>query len=116
MTAEVTIGNGYPVTVNDVAEFAFAQDVVVDLFGSERWADMVNPEAGSEDMSFVLDEVPGAYLNVSACVLPDPADAEDNHSPRAAFDDSVVADIAAALAEMALRRSRQLSEVLSRGD
>jgi amidohydrolase len=114
MTAEIAIGNGYPVTVNDVDEFAFAHDVVVDLFGSERWADMVNPEAGSEDMSFVLDEVPGAYLNVSACALPDPADAEDNHSPRAAFDDSVVADIAAALAEMALRRSRQLADGLSR--
>ena len=63
MTAEVTIGNGYPVTVNDVDEFAFSQGVVVDLFGADRWVDMVNPEAGSEDMSFVLDEVPGAYLN-----------------------------------------------------
>lgn len=109
MTAEVTIGNGYPVTVNDVDEFAFSQGVVVDLFGADRWVDMVNPEAGSEDMSFVLDEVPGAYLNVSACAFPDVADAEDNHSPRAAFDDSVVPDIAAALAEMALRRTRELS-------
>jgi len=109
MTAEVTIGNGYPVTVNDVDEFAFSQGVVVDLFGADRWVDMANPEAGSEDMSFVLDEVPGAYLNVSACAFPDVADAEDNHSPRAAFDDSVVPDIAAALAEMALRRTRELS-------
>ena len=109
MTAEVTIGNGYPVTVNDVDEFAFSQGVVVDLFGADRWVDMANPEAGSEDMSFVLDEVPGAYLNVSACAFSDVADAEDNHSPRAAFDDSVVPDIAAALAEMALRRTRELS-------
>jgi amidohydrolase len=109
LTAEVKIGNGYPVTVNDVGEFAFARGVVADLFGEDRWTDMVNPEAGSEDMSFVLDEVPGAYLNVSACALPDHADAEDNHSPRAAFDDSVVPDVAAALAEMALRRTRQLA-------
>ncbi|GAA4408183.1 M20 family metallopeptidase [Fodinibacter luteus] len=107
LTAEVTIGNGYPVTVNDVDEFAFAQGVVVDLFGADRWADMVDPEAGSEDMSFVLDEVPGCYLNISACAVPDHRDAEDNHSPRAAFDDSVVPDVAAALAEMALRRSRR---------
>jgi amidohydrolase len=113
LSAEVTIGNGYPVTVNDIDEFAFAHGVVVDLFGADRWADMVNPEAGSEDMSFVLDEVPGAYLNVSACAVGDPADAEDNHSPRAAFDDSVVPDIAAALAEMALRRSRQLAGGIS---
>ena len=97
LTAEVKIGNGYPVTVNDVEEFAFAQGVVTDLFGDDRWADMANPEAGSEDMAFVLEEVPGAYLNVSACAVPDHEDAEDNHSPRAAFDDSVVPDVAAAL-------------------
>jgi len=109
LTAEVTISRGYPVTVNDVDEFAFARGVVTDLFGSQRWADMVNPEAGSEDMSFVLDEVPGCYLNISACVHADPAVADDNHSARAAFDDSVVPDVAAALAEMALRRSRQLA-------
>jgi metal-dependent amidase/aminoacylase/carboxypeptidase family protein len=109
LTAEVSIGNGYPVTVNDADEQAFAQGVVTDLFGTGRWADMVNPEAGSEDMSFVLEEVPGAYLNVSACAHADHHDAEDNHSPRAAFDDAIVPDVAAALAEMALRRSRQLA-------
>ncbi len=109
MTAEVTIGNGYPVTVNDATEFAFARSVVADLFGEDHWADMPDPEAGSEDMAFVLEQVPGAYLNVSACVTDDPARAEDNHSPRAAFDDSVVPDVAAALAELALRRSRMLA-------
>ena len=109
LTAEVSISNGYPVTVNDVDEFAFAQGVVTDLFGAQRWADMANPEAGSEDMAFVLDQVPGCYLNVSACAHEDHTTAEDNHSPRAAFDDAVVPDIAAALAEMALRRSRQLA-------
>jgi len=60
-------------------------------------------------MSFVLEEVPGAYLNVSACAHADLHDAQDNHSPRAAFDDAVVPDVAAALAEMALRRTRQLA-------
>lgn len=109
MTADVEIGNGYPVTVNDETEFEFARGVVEDLFGSGCWSDMVNPEAGSEDMSFVLEEVPGAYLNVSACVHEDLSLAEDNHSPRAAFDDAVVPDVAAALAEMALRRTRMLA-------
>jgi hippurate hydrolase len=55
-------------------------------------------------MALVLDQVPGAYLNLSACVTDDPATADDNHSPRAAFDDSVLADGAAWLAEVALRR------------
>jgi amidohydrolase len=109
LTAEVTIGHGYPVTVNDAHEFTFARGVVTDLFGKDAWADMPFPEAGSEDMAFVFDEVPGAYLNVSACALADPHLAEDNHSPRAAFDDAVVPDVAAAMAEMALRRSRELA-------
>lgn len=104
LEARVEIGGGYPVTVNDADEFAFAKATAVELFGSERWADMVTPEAGSEDMAFVLEQVPGAYLNVGACVLDDHTLADDNHSPRAAFDDSVVPDVAALLAELALRR------------
>ena len=111
LNAEVSIRHGYPVTVNDPDEFAFAQGVVVDLFGEENWVDMPFPEAGSEDMSFVLDEVPGAYLIVSACVQGNHHDAEDNHSPRAAFDDSVVPEVSAVLAELALRRGRQLAEL-----
>ena len=109
LTADVSIGNGYPVTVNDIAEFALARNVVIDLFGEDSWTDMPFPEAGSEDMAFVLEQVPGAYLNVSACALDDHRLAEDNHSPRAAFDDSVVPEVAAALAEMAVRRARQLA-------
>lgn len=105
LTVTVDIGGGYPVTVNDPDEFAFAQATVVDLFGTERWADMPTPEAGAEDMSFVLEEVPGAYLNVGACVSDDHTTADDNHSPRAAYDDSVIPDMAALLAELALRRT-----------
>ena len=106
MTAEVEIVHGYPVTVNDPVEMAFAQATVLDLFGAERWTDMAEPEAGAEDFAFVLEQVPGAYLNVSACPAADPMTAPDNHSPRAEFDDAVVPDVAALLAELALRRCR----------
>ena len=61
------------------------------------------PETGSEDFSFVLEQVPGAYVCIGACPG-DPATAPDNHSPRAAFDDSVLPDAAALLAELAIRR------------
>ncbi|WP_353953215.1 M20 family metallopeptidase [Knoellia sp. S7-12] len=105
LSVTVDIGGGYPVTVNDPNEFGFAQATVVDLFGQERWADMITPEAGAEDMSFVLEEVPGAYLNVGACVSDDHTTVDDNHSPRAAYDDSVIPDLAALLAELALRRT-----------
>ena len=106
LTADVVVDHGYPVTRNDDAELAFARGVVVDLFGEPRWSEMPNPEMGSEDMSFVMEQVPGAYLFVSACAGDDHTVVPDNHSPRAVFDDAVVPDVAAALAELALRRCR----------
>jgi hippurate hydrolase len=41
---------------------------------------------------------------LGACVTDEPATAPANHSPRAAFDDGVLADGAALLAELATRR------------
>ena len=108
LTAEVTHLPGYPVTVNDETEYAFAVDTITDLFGAERYTTMRVPEMGSEDFSFVGQLVPSAYVNLSACPAPDYASAPDNHSPRADFDDSVVPDAAALLAELALRRLAQL--------
>jgi hippurate hydrolase len=94
---------GYPVTVNDEVEHAFAVDVVHDLFGPDAWQAKVEPELGAEDMSFVMNRVPGAYLTLGACPG-DHATAPDNHSPRASFDDDVLPDAAAWLAEVAIRR------------
>ncbi len=54
----------------------------------------------------MLDEVPGAYVFLGATVHPDPETAPGNHSPLANFDDSVVPDGAALLAELAARRLR----------
>ena len=101
---EIDYAQGYPVTVNDAAEYEFTRDTIIDLFGTERYELFPEPEAGAEDMSFVLDEVPGCYVFISACVSDDPASAPDNHSPRAAFDDAVLGDSALLLAELALRR------------
>lgn len=104
MTVEVGFSESYPATVNDDEEYALAVEVVADLFGAERYSEMPHPEMGSEDMSFVMERVPGAYVFVSACPEEDYRTAPDNHSPRAVFDDSVVPDAAAWLAEVARRR------------
>lgn len=107
LTADVVISEGYPATVNDDGEYELGRQVVVDLFGGDRYVERPEPEMGSEDMSLVLQRVPGAYFFVGACPPgSDPVTAPDNHSPRAAFDDSVVPDAAAWLAEVALRRLR----------
>ena len=105
MTAAVTFSEGYPATINDEAEYALAAEVTTGLFGAERFAERPLPEMGSEDMSFVMNEVPGAYFFLGACPADDDFEAApDNHSPRALFDDSIVPDAAAWLAGVALRR------------
>ncbi|GAA3539768.1 M20 family metallopeptidase [Kribbella ginsengisoli] len=104
LTVEANYRVGYPVTVNDAAEYTFARQAIVDLFGPDRFRERAHAECGAEDMSYVLNEVPGAYVNLSACAAPDPETAADNHSPLADFDDSVLPDAAALLAELAVRR------------
>ncbi|HLS39353.1 MAG TPA: M20/M25/M40 family metallo-hydrolase, partial [Ornithinicoccus sp.] len=106
LTARVWTTEAYPATINDEAEYELARQAAVDLFGANQYVDRPNPEMGSEDMSFVMNEVPGAYFFVSACPADDYENAPDNHSPLAEFDDSVVPDAAAWLAEMAVRRLR----------
>lgn len=104
-TADTDLQVQYPVTVNDADEYAFAADVARDLFGGDRFEEMAHPLMGSEDFSFVLDEVPGAYvfLHCSPREI-DLATAAWNHSPLVVFDDAVLADQAAYLAELAWRR------------
>ena len=100
---EVTYEPEYPATVNDAAAYDFVADTIRDVFGAERFTEMADPITGSEDFSRVLERVPGAYLFLGACPT-DPETAPDNHSPRARFDDSVLGDGAALLAELAVRR------------
>lgn len=109
MTAEFTADESYPATINDDDEYELGRRVVEDLFGSERFTVRPLPEMGSEDMSFVMQQVPGAYFFISACPAEDYENAPDNHSPLAEFDDSVLPDAAAWLAEVAVRRLRALA-------
>ena len=105
LTATAEFGMGYPVTVNDAGQAEFAQSVVTGLLGESRFIPTPWPLTGSEDFSYVLAEVPGAFLMLGAC-LPgkDPATAPFNHSPEAAFDDAVLADGAAVYAALAIKR------------
>jgi len=96
---------GYPVTVNDPGETAFAQQTVTGLFGAGSFTPALNPLTGAEDFSFVLEQVPGAFIMLGACPAgSDPATAPFNHSADAVFDDGVLADGAALYAELALLR------------
>jgi amidohydrolase len=97
--------DGYPVTVNDAAEAAFASQAVADVFGGSRLQPEEHPMPGAEDFSFVLEQVPGAFIMLGACPAGlDPATAPDNHAADAVFDDAALADGTTLLAELALRR------------
>ncbi|NUW39275.1 M20 metallopeptidase family protein [Nonomuraea rhodomycinica] len=102
---ETSFGMGYPVTVNDADEAGFAERTAGDLFGPGRFLVTPQPVMGSEDFSYVLERVPGAFLFLGACPPErDPATAPYNHSPEALFDDAVVPDGAALLATLARDR------------
>jgi hippurate hydrolase len=105
LTATAQFADGYPVTVNDATELAFAQETVTDLLGQDRYLAAPNPLTGAEDFSFVLNEVPGAMLMLGACPPgTDPFTAPFNHSAEAVFDDAALPHGAAIYAELALRR------------
>ena len=104
-TAEVDFEVNYPVTVNDGDRTREAMAELRAVFGEERVVEAENPLMGSEDFSLVLEEIPGTFLFL-ACTPPDvdPATAAWNHSPRVLFDDSVLGDQSAALAQLAYNR------------
>ncbi|OZB82112.1 M20 family metallopeptidase [Microbacterium sp. 13-71-7] len=101
--AAVSFRTVYPVTVNDEACARRALATIGGLLGPDRAVLAAEPSMASEDFSAVLEEVPGAFLFLGATPAGiDPDEAEMNHSPRALFDDGVLADQAAALAALAL--------------
>ncbi|MFD9946663.1 M20 family metallopeptidase [Nonomuraea sp. NPDC059023] len=109
MAVEAGFGMGYPVTVNNASEAEFAGQTVEELFGPGRFFVSPQPVMGSEDFSYVLEQVPGAFIFLGACPADrDPASAPYNHSPEAAFDDAVLPDGAALYAALAHLRLSSL--------
>lgn len=105
LEVEASFGMGYPVTVNDDGEAAFVGKTADELFGPGRYFVAPQPIMGSEDFSYVLEEVPGAFVFLGACPPDrDPATAPYNHSPEAVFDDDVLTDGAALYATLAHAR------------
>ncbi|MEE1739122.1 M20 family metallopeptidase [Streptomyces sp. BE147] len=105
VTAEIDYAEQYPPTLNHADEAAFALETARELLGADRVLEAPQPMAGSEDFSFVLREVPGAFVGLGACPPgSDPATAPMNHSAQAVYDDGALPYAAALLAGLALRR------------
>jgi amidohydrolase len=90
------------VLMNDATAIDRVERVIGAAFGEGRYWTMPDPIAGGEDFASVVDIIPGAFVFMGAC--PDGMDpnvASTNHSNKALFDDSVLADGAALLASLA---------------
>jgi hippurate hydrolase len=90
LEVDVAYREEYPVTVNAAEHAAFAAEVAREVFGDEHYRPLEYPDTGAEDFSRILAEVPGCYLFLGAVPEGDYRTAPSNHSPRAAFSDSVL--------------------------
>ena len=102
VTIEHEFSTATKVLINDVDAVARVERVVKDTFGPQRYFDMPTPMAGGEDMSSIIEEMGGAFVFLGAHKPGvDFMTAAVNHSNKAEFDDTVLADGAALLAAMA---------------
>ena len=77
--AEVKIGRGYPVTVNDAGFVDFARGVASELLGADNYIDTPAPLMGAEDFSYVLQRMPGCMMFLG--VMPEGHDGHDHVAP-----------------------------------
>ncbi|MBS3849466.1 amidohydrolase [Devosia sp. BSSL-BM10] len=83
-TATVRYARGYPVTVNSVAQTAFAAEVASEIAGPERVDSDAPPSMGGEDFSFMLEQRPGAYIFLGN------GDSSELHTDTYDFNDAII--------------------------
>ena len=90
--AEVEIIEGYPPTVCDERGVRLARVAACEEFGPTAWQTMPTPMMGSEDFSYVLETLPGAFVFLGAATDgTDWACCAGLHSDRMALDERVLA-------------------------
>ena len=99
LTATAEFVDGYPVTVNDAGRAGVRRARPSPTCSATAGTSpRPIPLTGSEDFSYVLEQVPGAFLMLGACPPDaDPFTAPFNHSAEAVFDDAVLPDGTAAV-------------------
>ena len=81
--ATLTYHEGYPATVNDPAQTAFAAQTARDVVGEANVADSYGREMGAEDFSYMLNARPGCYLFLGQ------GDGAGVHNPEYDFNDEI---------------------------
>jgi amidohydrolase len=90
--AEVSIDEGYPVTMCDPRATAMMRGIAGELSGENGWSRMPAPMMGGEDFSYVLRDVPGAMAFIG--VAADGSDPRTNpplHNTRMTIDEATMA-------------------------
>jgi amidohydrolase len=62
LSAQVTILEGFPVTLCDAGAVDFGETVAHDLLGEDAFQRLADPIMGAEDFAYVLEKVPGAMF------------------------------------------------------
>jgi hippurate hydrolase len=84
MKFELNYRRGYPVTFNHAGQTDFATSVTKEAFGSDAINTEVPPTMGSEDFSYMLEERPGAFINIGN------GDSAGLHNPAYEFNDAAI--------------------------
>ena len=104
LSAQVTIEEGFPVTLCDARAVDFGEATARALFGEAAFLRLPDPIMGAEDFAYVLDLVPGAMFFLGVAPKGDNwATCCGIHSPRMMLDEAVLPQGAALLAGLAER-------------
>ncbi|QEL23331.1 amidohydrolase [Bosea sp. F3-2] len=84
MKYELEYHLGYPVTFNHAGQTDFVTSVTKEAFGSDAIKTDIPPTMGSEDFSYMLEERPGAFINIGN------GDSAGLHHPAYEFNDAAI--------------------------
>lgn len=83
VTARFEFERGYPATINNADQVAFAAEVAREVAGAENVNASSGPEMGAEDFAYMLQARPGAYLFLGA------GEGAGLHHPEYDFNDEI---------------------------
>ena len=93
-SAEIEYKKGYPPTINHKKESLFAFEVAKEIVGASA-SEAQKPMMGSEDFSYFLQKVPGAFAWIGN------GNSESLHNPRYDFNDEILPIGSSFLVELA---------------
>jgi hippurate hydrolase len=98
--AIVDFQNRYSATINHQANALKVRDVMADVMGKECFSDVMTPIMASEDFSYYLESIPGAYALIGSDDG-DPKHAKACHNVEYDFNDQLIEPVSKMLCRLA---------------